>query len=454
MSGSLAELCTWAASLDSGAVPADVLQNARLQQVALAGAARQLAALPSLAGRGNDASGRVARFLAVPFDDHLPGGRPGFGAGPAAWEAAGGSLGDLLTAMVAANEVAGRIGLATTYQRAAGSVDIRVPRVAAAVVRARFAGVKAAEMERAVLGALGGTTALSPAEAATGSSAASIASGRSEAGELGADALPALAPPVRSWLTRQLGVGRFPGLPANTVALDGLDVILGRHLRAGEKRLRLDQVERIEVRVAFGPEAMQSAVGALSPPSLGAYSLAEAMALLVAHHELGVGWLEAGASGERAADVAGLAERVSVVHDWKLSVRKALALSAALGPVLGGQGRRKAVRAGLSRLNGLPDADAVLAALREQPWTLFAGLGRTGGLEACELESAAVWPTEIKLYTTRGGWWPERRRAATGVGSDLEAAARARFGNDTAASALLSLPLSTPAQSFVAELLA
>ena len=63
MSGSLAELCTWAASLDSGAVPADVLQNARLQQAALAGAARQLAALPSLAGRGNDASGRVARFL-------------------------------------------------------------------------------------------------------------------------------------------------------------------------------------------------------------------------------------------------------------------------------------------------------------------------------------------------------------------------------------------------------
>lgn len=454
MSGSLVELCAWAASLDSGSVPADVMASARLQQVGLAGAARQLAALPSLAGRGNGAPGRVARFLAVPFDDHLPGGRTGFGAGPAAWEAARGSLADLLTAMVAANEVAGRVGLATTYQRAPGAVDVRVPRVAAAVVRARLAGAKAAELERAVIGALGGAASITPAEAAAGSAAASVAAGRSEPGELGADALPALAPPSRAWLTRQLAVGRFPGLPATTVALDGLDVILGRHLRAGEKRLRLDQVERIEVRVAFGPEALEQAVGSLAPPSLGAYSLAEAMALLVAHHELGVGWLEAGVSGERSADVAGLAERVSVVHDWKLSVRKALALSSALGPVLGGQGRRKALRAGLSRLNGLPDPEAILAALREQPWTLFAGLGHTGGLEACDLETAAVWPTELKLYTTRGGWWPERRRAATGVGPDLEPAARAHYGNDTAVSSLLARPADMPAAEFVAELLA
>ncbi len=454
MDGALADLCAWAATLRVSAVPPDVLEAARWQQVGLAGAAKQLAAMPSLSGRGEGAVGQVSRFLAVPFDDHLPGGRTGAGGGPAGWEAARGSLGDLLVAMVAANEVAGRVGLATTFRRAPGAVDLLVPRVAAAVVRARLAGAGASELERAVGSALGGAAGVTPSEAASGAAAAAVAAGRSEPGELGGDALPALAPPSRAWLTRHLAVGRFPGLPATTVALDALDTILGRHLRAGEKRLRLDQVERIEVRVAFGAEGADEGGGGLAAPSLGAYSLSEAMALLVAHHELTVGWLEAGASGERCADVAGVCKRVSVVHDWKLSARKALALADALGPVLGGRGRGGAIRAGLSRMKGLPDGDAVLAVLRERPLSLLTGLGRQGGLEACALESAAVWPTELKLYTTRGGWWPERRRVATGSGPDLEAAARGRFGNETAATALSTRPLDMSAREFVSELLA
>jgi hypothetical protein len=294
---------------------------------------------------------------------------------------------------------------------------------------------------------------LSPAEAAAGTAAAGIAAGGSEAGELGGSALPALTPPREAWLTRHLAVGRFPGLPATTVALDALDVVLTRHLRAGEKRLRLDQVDRIEVRVAFGPEVLEPLGAALAPPSLGAYSIARAMALLVAHHELGVGWLEAGVSGEREAEIAAVAERVVVVHDWKLSVRKGLALSAALGPVLGGQGPVRALRAGAAHLHGRPERAALVALAREQPWRLVTGLRRSGGLEACDLAQASVWPTELKLFTTRGGWWPERRQAATGSGGDLEAAARARFGNDSAATALLARSLDSPARDFVAECL-
>ena len=63
MSGSLSDLCAWAAALTPADVPADVATTARLQHVGLAGAARRLAALPGGAEFGDGAEAQKAYDL-------------------------------------------------------------------------------------------------------------------------------------------------------------------------------------------------------------------------------------------------------------------------------------------------------------------------------------------------------------------------------------------------------
>lgn len=452
--GSLSELCAWAARVSPAEVPPDVAATVRAQLVGLAGSARRLAALPSGAALGGGAAGHTARMLLFQFDDHQVGGRVGAGLGPAAFEAGTGSLAELVATCAAAAEVGARVGLAGALQARADGVDSRAMRAAAAVVRARAVGAGAEALHAEVAGALAGAAPTPLAEVATPDGALRLARAV-HGGGTGAEpafALPAaLGAAGAVWLSRTVTIPRYPGSAWANVALDALDEVLRRHLKAADKRLRAEQIERIEVRVAWG--GADEAAAALRAPALGAWSLREAMGRLVAHHELGPELLEAGAGADKAEEVATVASRVVVEADWALSLRKAREVGAALGPVLGSGGVRAALRAGLSRLPA-PAPAALSAALAEAPLAALAGLRRSGGLGACTIDHALYWPVELKLYTTRGGWWPERRAAPSGTGAALVAAARARYADDPRADALLAAPGDRPAADWLRELLA
>ena len=454
MSGSLSDLCAWAATLSAADIPPDVATISRLQHLALAGAARRLAALPGGDEFGGGAAAHTARFLQVPFDDLTVGGRVGAGLGPAAWLAEGGTLDELVTSSVAAQEVAARVGLAGSVTCRADEVDLRAMRVAAAVVRARAARTGAGGMLQEVEGALAEGSRLALAEVATRTGARRHAEAVHRSGS-GAGAVTvasgALGAAGAAWLTRTLIVPRYPGSPWMNTALDALDVVLCRHLKAGEKRLRADQIERVVFRTAWG--SAEAAAAALPRPALGATSLAEAAALMITHHELGPEWLTERASGDKTDDVAAVAARVEVVTDSRLSARKLRLLAEALGPVLGETGLRVIGKAAAERLRGAERPGELLPLLRERPWAALAGLRRRGGLATCTVDDALSWPTELKLYTTRGGWWPERRQAPTGHGAGLEPAARARFADDARADRLMSSPGDRLARDWIAELL-
>ncbi len=454
MSSSLSDLCAWAAALTASDIPPDVATIVRLQHVGLAGAARRLAALPGGAELGVGAAAQTGRFLQLPFDDLTAGGRVGAGLGPAAWLTEAGTLDQLVASSVAAFEVAARVGLAGAVAARADEVDLRAMRVAAAVIRALAAGSGASGMLAEVEGALADGAAVALADVAGSAGARRLAEAVHRPGASGGAKLApsaALGAPGAVWLARTLIIPRYPGSPWMNTALDALDVVLCRHLKAGEKRLRADQIERVVFRTAWG--SAEAAAAGLPRPALGATSLAEAAALMITHHELGPEWLAEGASGDKTEDVAAVASRVEVVTDSRLSARKARLLAEALGPVLGEAGLRVIAKAAAGRLRGAEISGEILPLLRERPWAAVAGLRRTGGLAACTVDDALAWPTELKLYTTRGGWWPERRQSPTGHGAGLQAAALARFGDDARAGRLLASPGDRAASDWIAELL-
>ena len=461
MGGSLNELCAWAAALSAGDLPEDIARIARLQHLSLAGAARRLSVLPSGIACGKSEAGTLAAFLLFNFDDRLLGGRVGAAAVPGSWAQATGTVNDLIVATVVANELAGRAGLAGLLAHRPDQIEVRTLRVGAAVMRAKLSGGSAADLERAVKGAMGGVGNVPMSAAATVSGALSLARSILDASdgmatESTADAAPALDPWSGSgtvWLTRTLLVPRFPGTPWANVALEALDTILVRHLKAGEKRLRADQVERIELRTAFSPAATEAGSRGLAAPALGAWSIAEAFGVVVAHHELGPEWIDAGAAPGKVEEVAAVASRVEIVHDWRLNVRKGRAAAEALGPLLGEVGVLAVLKAAKPLFVSRPNLEGWGPMLGERPWAIVQGLLQKGGLPACTLEGAQLWPTDVKLYTTRGGWWPERRNVPTGGGESLEAAAKARYAHDTRADRLLSAPGAQPAAEWVAELL-
>jgi hypothetical protein len=252
----------------------------------------------------------------------------------------------------------------------------------------------------------------------------------------------------RVWLSPTLAVKAHPGTPWGNVAIDAVNIILGRHLKAAEKRLRPDQVDRIEIRTAFGPSATEVAAAQIAGPGAAAWSVAEAVALLVAHHEFGPEHLHSEASGEKTSDVRELVPRIAVIHDWRLSMREAVATCRALGPVLGEAGVRAVFSAARPLVSGRPRLADVMAAVEERSWEALPALQRKGGLEAVELASFGwCFPVEVKLYTTRGGWWPERRVTTLGNEASL---AHKRGGAAQAGDP----PASGPAHDWVQRILA
>jgi len=390
----LAPLRDWATSVRPSDIPPDVRRLARLQH---------LAAAPLWAA----ASGRVEATGGEPF---VLGGRVSLGALPALWTARRGTVGELLAATVVANEVGARYGLAGMLCERALRADPSAADAAALAARAR---------------AEGGDPVPTPVDEAWWSSR-------------GALPLPgAFGGAGRTWLSRTLVVPRVCAHPWDLVAVEAVEEILKRHLKAADKRLRADQVERIQVRLPWLGWGRAHAGGG---------TLARRIGVLVSFHALGPAELDDSA---RAEEVDWVESTVHVEHDWTASLRVVGGMASGLSPLFGGAGWStwRAVRARTKQAGGWPgwDLDDLGALLRARPDRELAGLrGPAGDLGAVDLGHFR-WclPVEVKLYTTRGGWWPERRSAPEGTGEGVEAVARAR--NPSAAEAVLALPEDAPA---------
>ncbi len=438
-------LAARARSMRPADLPADVLALGRLQLVAALGAARASGAHPgpTLAARLSAAAARHA------WDDPVLAGRVGLVAPHVVWALGRDrTLDELATALVVANEVGGRIGLAILFGPRAGHADTHAATAAGAAAAAWLRGDDATTFARAVAGAIisGRHVPLRDADGPALAIEASLAAERASGGPTdlldpgGSWWAPRTRRPLHGafaglgevWLTRTLLVRAFPGLVWGATALESVDEILRRHVKAADKRLRADQVERVELRVNAHTWAMHRAAGADL-----ASALPRSIAVLVARHSLSPADLAPAALAERATEIDALAARVTVEHDWGLTLAAHERLARALGPLFGGWSSARDARRGLELDGGLPpfSIDDLPRIVRARPDRVAAALRvRPGDLTACDLD-AFRWalPVEVRVHTTRGGSWPERRSLPLGTGAEAEARLIAPSGREALA---------------------
>ena len=433
MSNSLHTMARWARGLTSA--PDDVLRIARLQHLAAAGAVRRCGGRVS--GGASEAAGVLARWE---WDDFLLTGRTGLGALPAVWaRAPGHTVNELLLATVIGNEIGGRVGLTALFGPRADGSDAR-PVAAAAAAAAWLDGLDADAIAGAVAAAVEGSH-IHPfaervgnpdafgrdtvAQAVTARGGDPTVLDRLDAWTplSGADAGLGVA-----WLTHTLVLKAQPGSAWTGVAVEAVGEILDRHVRAAEKRLRCDQVERVEISVGTLPAALErasDAIEGLDPFVLGA-SIKRSVGALVAFHELTPEVLAD--VGEKAADIEGVASRIELLHDWKST----LGTVESLAPIVGPLGVRPFATARRLRAEGMLPGLDIRALIAGRADRVLRALRAGGPALSGDAVDAFRWrlPVAVKLYTTRGGWWPERRSAPRGTvgGGDMEAVARARFG--------------------------
>lgn len=487
----LMNLAEWARATRPSDLPEDVLRLARLQHVAAAGAARAAAAtaegaalLGGAALPDAHADAHASLLARFEYDDFLLAGRTGLGAVPLPWSLAKGrKVEDLLAATVIGNEIGGRVGLAMLLGPRGSSIDTHVPAAAGAAAAAWLSGLDAAGIAGAVSAAVGEGQRLSPADvaddpAAIGRRPAQAAQRALRAPRGQADLLEASSPfwqplcdaPLMgafgglgsAWLTRTLVLKPQAVMAWACVPVQAVAEILARHVKAAEKRLRPDQIERIEVRVGLLPWAMDTASGSLGEmPAAFTWSLKRAIGTLVTRHDLRPADLTAAALAERQADIADVAARVEIVHDWSLTVATLEHFTRVLGPLfadLGAAGLR-GVRQRLRDAGSWPalGPEDVLPLVKARPDRVLRNLrARPGDLGDVDL-AEFKWhqPVEVKLYTTRGGWWPERRAVPRGTvpAGDIEAVALGRHGGE-AAGTLLATRGDADAATWVQGLLA
>jgi hypothetical protein len=188
--------------------------------------------------------------------------------------------------------------------------------------------------------------------------------------------------------------------------VQGFAEILRRHMKAASKRLRIDQIERIDVRVdgrAF--HAMAPFSGGEGPQRPG--WLPGALAALVAHHDGGP------ALEHPDVDPAFVA-KVHIRPDLGLTVAAMRGWLKANGSLWGEiplSARATAIRTMFPHIE-----------TRRPDYEDARGLWNLGTGEVIErlVDPAAddgdhlPRPTSLRLYTSRGGWWPERRAVTEG----------------------------------------
>lgn len=466
-SSSVGRLGAWAAALAPSDIQPGLRERALLQHLSAAGAVRAVRGWAVLDPLPEDLPGvRAGRAGWLELGDRLLGAEGVVAGVVAAWDLAtpATSVGELVRATLAANEVAARVGLGAALQGAAAQSRGRTACVAAAVSGALVLGLDGEATSRALALALSLAPAVDPAR--LGGHGLARVRLLAEACRLGMEAAElarqgATAPldvldqgagpraPLRvaftglgeAWLSQTLSYGLEPVARALAVPVQSVHEILRRHVKAADKRLRVDQVESIEVRTTRAVVELVARVGS-SPeaPSAAAlpWNLGHAIGLRVATHDNTVAALEPGALAVRAEQVREVAAKVQVVHDPGRTAAAWAHRVEVLAPLFAGLERqelRQVVGALRDDRGGLPFW-GTRHLIRFRPERLLARIRRAQpDLATVPLDAwRSRADTELVLHTTRGGHWPERRELAEGSPgwpwADTVERLRARFAGD------------------------
>lgn len=473
MGSSILRMARWAHDLDLADAPPPVLERVRLQQLGIVGAIRAADQHPfaaALRGAGGSRGGaalvggktaprrdavrlHVALAGWLEHADHLVAGSPGPAAVPVVLaHARGHSLAELERALLAAQEVAGRFALSLLLAPAQPGMRPVVAAIASATAAGLLEGLSPRQLAHAI--ALAGQAAprctlpeqleghaglAAAAGAVAGLDAVALAkSGVS--GPLGSfddhDGLVAGASPAplraaftglgRAWLTQTLCFQLHPGAPGLQAPLQAVQEILARHVKAADKRLRADQVDRIEVQLtapAWWAQQRARRLPGTAPTGL-VHRLPEAIGLLVAHHELGPDMYRADALEPRWDALAQVAGRVVIGHAWDRSLDLLDHFVDVLGPLFAGltaaeldaASAAMTASCGGARLPRPTDPGLLLRLARTRPERLRATLRyQTGDLADARLDQLQVrLGADVRVRTTRGGSWPEHRDLAEG----------------------------------------
>ncbi|NOY26784.1 MAG: MmgE/PrpD family protein [Oligoflexia bacterium] len=469
MTTTLQGLARWADQLESSDIPPRVLERVRLQHLGIGAAIRATAAWPlqrSLASLGQrrgaaalafggrasrrDAA-RVHAALAVflQYDDWLLGGHLGAAAVPVAWAFAGKhSTAEIVRATVAANEVAGRVGASLLLGSGRPRRDTVISSLAAATTAGLLSGLSASQLAHAMALACVGAARLSWRTALAGDASAALAHGAAVVAGLDAVALArigttgpqhvldargglleTLSPaPLRAaftglgraWLTDTLAYATDPVALSAQVPLQAVAEILARHVKAADRPLRWDQIQGIEIDVAAPTIGLHlRSAGQVGCGPVGwTLRIPQAVGRLVATQVSPGAFFDPDA-GQRVRDAAAaVAQRVTVRHSWGRTVKLVEHLVDVLGPLFAGltlaelRAVRSAWRPPLAMSGtSLPAASDLVDVLRARPDRLLDRLRyQSGDLADASLDQLQVrLGVDLRLYTTRGGSWPEHR---------------------------------------------
>ncbi len=516
MANTLHRLADWARELHAEALPPAVLERARLQHLSAAATVRALKgrpmarALRKVGGQrgaatvvtGGTAPRRdAARLHAglvgwLGMEDTLFLAHPGPGAVSAAWAwGRGHSVGEVLSATVAANEIAGRIGASLLFGPATGAGCAPAQAAAAVVAAGLLEGLDADRLAHALALALAAPQRVPMAvqlggDARVMTSLAPIMAGL-EALELAmagvtgptdlldrSDGLfEALSwVPLRAaftglgqtWLTNTLSFSLSPGHPYTQVPVQAVAEVLKRHVKAAEKRLRHDQIDRIEVSVGapgFALDRLMSGRSGLDPATV-ACSTRRLIAVQSVAYELGPDQLSAEWLAANEEKVTAVVGKVEVRHDWGRTLALVEHMVDVAAPLFAGLNLSDLQKVGM-RAQGVyggglptPGAADLLAVVKARPRHLLERIQRASpDLADARLDEWQLrLDAEVKVHTTRGGTWPERRTIPEGSPGwpweDTVARVHARWGEAAAAHALTAVDSGAAAEGWIEALLA
>jgi 2-methylcitrate dehydratase PrpD len=459
------QLGDFAVTVDRADIPRTVLERARLQHIHLAGlvadvvpneiasglrkgAPRRGAA--SVWGGGKTSPRTAARIHAaraafVDRLDHVLGGSTGVGAVSSSWAfAKGAQVDEVLVATAVANEVAGRVGAALLIGPHHGFGSGWVHAVAAAVSTGRLLQLDAGQMSHAIGLALAssgpiprtvlagaGRSAAVAAAVASGIEAAQLAAKGTQSSLNQLEAPGGLLESAcwiplkhaftglgQAWLTHTLSFPRWPGPVVWHSTYDALDKVLKRHVKAADKRLRVDQVSEIHLRVPAPAVALDqwAARTGLQESAGLPHAVRHGIGALVAEHQLGAHEMNPADWSKRSAIYGDVASRIRVRHDLSLTLDFMGQVVDTISPLVGGitETEWKGLMGRVSRPEvGWPTVQwgDLRSLWKHRPDKWFHTVRfAPGNLSDARLDEWQLrLGAEIEVYTTRGGKWPERR---------------------------------------------
>jgi len=417
----LLELAEWAVGLRAEDAPPSVQERLRLQSLSVLGAsgAGRLApdvapvlavaaasqpgsclTVPGVPGLEFEAALRTAGTLSVAldYDDYLLCGHTGHSAHWASWLGAAelsSSWSEQQRAQLAANEVLGRLGGFCLAGRQNGQAWSFLSAVGGALVGGMLRGLSAPKLAHAMSLALaraphvdwrlfrtGGKVLVVGDALSCGWRAAALAEagleGPLDVLEDGSDFVEVFASgsPLagwltglgRAWLTETITFKSAPGCAYVSTAVEALRQVLDEVETSQDRRLRSEDVLRIDVdgglltaameRLLGGPSSSDEAVAAPLNPVGVNFSVAQSLALLLARDgELRPEAFALESLAAAARQVRDLPQRVHVHHDWHMTLAswKQLKRTVGMDRLLEGL-RPGALPVALSRTRRPPDS--------------------------------------------------------------------------------------------------